>query len=102
MDVFFDAKEYKAIAVRFKANKTEAENPFSQVFFATESDPELSESKSAKCSYSGLKADGDGYMTAVFELSENDRWKGKVAKLRFDPANSAGEYIIDKVFLVEK
>ncbi|MBO4950159.1 MAG: S-layer homology domain-containing protein [Clostridia bacterium] len=102
MDVFFDAKEYKAIAVRFKANKTEAENPFSPVFFATESDPELSESKSAKCSYSGLKADGDGYMTAVFELSENDRWKGKVAKLRFDPANSAGEYIIDKVFLVEK
>ncbi len=100
-DVSFDAKDYKAVAVRFKASKTEAENPFCQVFFATESDPELSESKSGKCAYSSLKTDNEAYMTAVIEFSKNENWKGKITKLRFDPANSAGEYIIDKIFLVE-
>ncbi len=100
-DISFDAKKYKAIAIRFKAEKTEAANPFFQTFFATQESPELSEDKSVKCSYASLKEDSEGYMTAVFEMSDNEKWKGTVTNLRFDPANSAGEYIIDKVFLVE-
>ncbi len=99
--VYFDAKDYKAVAIRFKAQKVESENPFFQVFFATESSPELSESMSGKCAYSILREDDEAFMTAVIDFSENASWNGKITKLRFDPANSAGEYIIDKIFLVE-
>ena len=100
-NVSFNAADYSGIAIRFKADKVESENPFFQVFFATDSDGDLSESKSAKCAYSVLTPDKDGYMTAVFDFSENLSWKGKITAFRFDPANSAGEYYIDKIFLVQ-
>ena len=100
-NVSFDAKDYKAVAIRFKAAELSGENPAFQVFFGTERDPELSESKSERLAHSGFKTDKEGYMTAVIDFSDNINWKGKITSLRFDPANSAGLYQIDKIMLVE-
>ena len=100
-EVSFDAKDYSAVAIRFKTEELDAENPVFQAFFATASSPDLSEAMSGKCSYNLLKPDKEGYMTAVVEFDENPEWKGKITSLRFDPANSSGKYWIDKIMLVE-
>ncbi len=99
--VSFDAKDYRGAAIRFKTEELEAENPVFQVFFATDEDSSLSENKSEKCAHAVLEPDKNGYVTAVVELSKNPNWKGRITALRFDPANSAGKYYIDKIMLVK-
>ena len=100
-NVSFDAKKYNAIAVRFKAEDVEAVNTFFQIYYATDTNENLSEDKSQKVAHNSLVPDKDGYMTAVFDYSKQDEWKGTITALRIDPANAAGKYYIDKVMLIE-
>ena len=97
----FTASDYSAVTIRFKTEEVEEANAAFQVFFATDRDPELSENKSGKYAHASLKADKEGYMTAVIEFADNPAWEGRITALRFDPANSAGKYWIDKIMLVE-
>ena len=100
-EINFSSEEYKTIAVRFKAEDIVSSAPFFQVFFETDIEPGLSEDKSLRCSYDTLAVDSEGFMTAVFELSQNLKWKGNITGLRFDPNNSGGIFCIDKIMLVK-
>ena len=56
-------------------------------YFATEEQPNLSESK--RVTYS-IGTASDGYQVITFDMSKNAFWTGTLTQLRFDPFDAAG------------
>ena len=98
----FDADNYGAIAVRFKATGVEENQKHIVVYFATVADDQLSQSKSVLMNYKDLPVDSEGYYIAFIQMTSNPAWSGQLAALRVDPGNSNGYYEIDKIVVVEK
>ena len=97
-----DTSKYSGVAVRFKpVPDSENINASAQLFYATEQNPTLDETKSVHVIHSKCEPDEEGYITAYFNLAESGLWKGKATILRFDPANAKGTYLIDKIMLVK-
>ena len=103
-DLSCSAKDYTAIAVRFKS-----ENAFTsghpkaesfQVYFTTDSQDSLSESKSVTVPYTACIKDGDWYV-AYIVMSGNENWTGTITMLRLDPAEDGGTFTVDKAVLLE-
>ncbi len=95
-----DASKVTVIAVKFTADSVEGNTPF-QIYFSTDTEKDLSESKSVKLDYSSCKKLGDGSLLGYFVMTTNDQWKGTVTSIRLDPANANGNWKIEKVVLVE-
>ena len=70
-----------------------------QVFFATEEDPSLSETKSAQ-----IKITGDGLNKVTIDFTtRNALWKGTLKHLRIDPCNGAGvDFKVGNVEFIKK
>ena len=98
----FHADNYNAVAVRFKAEGVVEDQRHIVVYFATEADDSLSQSKSITVKYDELKVDDEGYYIAYIIMSANPAWDGQITALRVDPGNSKGYYEIDKMVVVEK
>ena len=98
----FTADKYNAVAVRFKAEGVEESQRHIVVYFATEADDTLSQSKSVTVKYDLLEVDEEGYYVAYIPMTENAAWDGQITILRVDPGNSKGLYTIDKILVVEK
>jgi hypothetical protein len=98
----FTADKYNAVAVRFKAEGVEESQRHIVVYFATEADGTLSQSKSITVKYDLLEVDEEGYYIAYIPMTENAAWDGQITILRVDPGNSKGLYTIDKILVVEK
>ncbi len=98
----FHADNYNAVAVRFKAEGVVEDQRHIVVYFATEADDSLSQSKSVTVKYDELKVDDEGYYIAYIVMSANPAWDGQITALRVDPGNSMGIYTIDKIAVVEK
>ena len=98
----FNADEYVAIAVRFKAEGVEEGKDHISVYFATEADPALSQSKCVTVHYKDIDVDAEGYYTAFVSMTGNENWYGPLTALRVDPGNGHGVYTIDKIVVVAK
>ncbi len=96
------ADKYNAIAVRFKAEGVAEDQKHIAVYFATESDNALSQSKCITIKYKELEVDSEGYYVAFIGMSTNEFWNGQLTALRVDPGNSNGIYTVDKIVVVEK
>jgi len=96
------ADKYNAVAVRFKAEGVLEDQRHIVVYFATEYDDSLSQSKSITVKYDLLEVDEDGYYFAYIFMPENPAWDGQITKLRIDPGNSMGLYTIDSITVLEK
>ena len=96
------ADKYNAIAVRFKAEGVEESQKHIAVYFATEADDKLSQSKCITINYKNIEVDDEGYYVAFIGMSTNEYWNGQLTALRVDPGNSNGIYTIDKIVVVEK
>ena len=91
----------KKIAVRFKAEGVEEKQKHLVIYFATEHEVNLSQSKSILITYENCAIDDEGYYVALIDMRENSSWNGQIVQLRIDPGNSNGVYTIDRIFLVE-
>ena len=98
----FNADNYGAVAVRFKAEGVAENQQHIVVYFATVADDKLSQSKSVLMHYKDLPVDEEGYYIAYIQMVANPAWAGQLAALRVDPGNSNGYYEIDKIVVVEK
>ena len=95
------ADKYCAVAVRFKAEGVTPGEDYVAVYFATEKEENLSQSKCVPVYYSKLGVDSEGYYVAYLNMLSNEFWNGNLKALRVDPGNSNGVYTIDKIVLVE-
>ena len=51
--------------------------------------------------FDNYKDEGDGYYTAIVNMSIVEKWKGTITSVRIDPANSLGTYYIDEIMIME-
>ncbi len=90
----------KTILIKYKWTATGSAT-FSDLYFATDKDGKLSESKKLKGSFDCYIKDTDGYSWAVFDMTQNENWSGTCTVVRFDPIGAGnGEFIIDKIVFV--
>ncbi len=99
--------KYKALEVRMQYTylgniEGKAEQDFMSLYFATDVGPSYSEQQSVKCKLASGVDSGDGYVTYTFDLTSNELWTGMLNKLRFDPTNNNGIFVIDYIRLIEK
>ncbi len=96
-DIAIDAEKVSKMVIGIKADKTAMNGGFIQVFFKTDTDNSLNESKSVRVNYDVEKmTDGEIYPIVV-DFSENENWKDTVTKLRIDPFNYQAEAYIDYI-----
>lgn len=78
--------------------KNQTSSDYGQFYFATEADPALSESKATRFY---IKPDEKNVLVYEAEMWRIPAWKGKLKTLRFDPADSQGEFSIDSIELIQ-
>jgi hypothetical protein len=85
---------FDQVTIRMRAAPGGREN--GQVFFTTDVDPSISESKSGS-----FVVNGDGeFHEYVLDFSDNSSWDGTIRSLRFDPIDFAGRAVtIDSIRL---
>ena len=88
-DVLNEASKFNTITVRAKLPDTTAAT--ATFFFKVEGMDAYS------ADYKTLGVDKDGYSLIVFDLKNNDKWKGKVAGMRFDLAELEDTYVVDSI-----
>lgn len=102
--VSFAADDYNAVAVKFKVDNLGSREGGNakkiQVYFTTDTEDKLSESKSSAVSYDDCLVDGEWYV-AYIVMSGNESWSGNITSFRIDPANNTGVFTIDKVVVLE-
>ena len=96
-----DAKKAVAVAVKYKAEGVDFTKNYLEIFFATDKEGDLSQDKSGHVYFSEYKDEGDGYYTAVVNMSVVEKWKDTITTVRIDPANSLGTYYIDEIMIME-
>ncbi len=102
-NVSFKADEYIGIAIKMKATGVDEEKDYFDIYFATEDDPNLSESKKINVKYEKTEMEADGYLTFLFDFATKQpaSWTGKITQLRLDPSSQAGTYEIAEIILVK-
>ena len=94
-----DTKYYKNMEVRFRITLVD-ENLVpdeSKVYFDTDKNPGLSESKTARFNVNNFEPDAQGFYTINVDMTQNENWTGVVNTIRFDPANYEGFYEVDYI-----
>jgi Carbohydrate binding module (family 6)/Secretion system C-terminal sorting domain len=66
--------------------RNETSDNIAQIYFATNSSPNLEESKSV---FASIVPNDAGQRYYFFDMAQNPNWTGTVKQIRFDPANSA-------------
>lgn len=94
-DVLNEASKFNTITVRAKLPDTTAAT--ATFFFKVEGMDAYSADYKATCSYKTLGVDKDGYSLIVFDLKNNEKWKGKVTGIRFDLAELEDTYVVDSI-----
>ncbi len=92
-----EANKADTITIGIKANKAAMTGNFMQLFFVTDSDKKLNETKSYRFKYDVTKmTEGEIYPVTI-NLAANENWKGTVTRLRLDPHEFATEIYIDYI-----
>ena len=100
-EISLKASDYNAVVVRFKPDTT-VDAKQTNAFFATDTEPTLSETKAIYLNLDTLYVDAEGYSWAIFKFGDNPSWQGTVTTLRFDPVHQAGGvHKIDKIIVAK-
>lgn len=94
-----ETKYYKNMEIRFRVNladQTAVMNK-SQLYFATDEDPGLSEKKSVKFDVADYEPDALGFYTVNIDMTTNEAWNGTVNTVRFDPCDLEGYFEVDYI-----
>ena len=93
---------YKTVEFRFKIVLEDegADVGISRIYFATDVETSLSESKTLRFYLTDYEPDAQGYYTISLDASQNQNWRGSVNQIRFDPTDYAGYYEIDYIRFV--
>lgn len=81
----FDSKDYRYVIINAKIDVDASEITGMQVFFTTENDSKLSESKSQWSWFTPNKE--NGFRDFVFDMSAKTTWTGRITSIRVDPYN---------------
>ncbi len=96
--VDFVADDYNRLAFKVKADVNDIAKTYFALYFATEDDPKLSQSKCVQLTYPSAKLTDDGYYVGIIDLGDNEFWNGKIVEIRFDPVQGVyGTLSIDKL-----
>ncbi len=96
------AADYNKAEIRIKpVYKDDFVDKTVVMYFSTDTEPALSEKKTARIGFEEATPDAEGYYTGIFDFSENESWKGNIKLLRFDPPNRPGEFYIDYIRFIE-
>jgi len=72
-----------------------------KIYFTTDTDGALSESKAVACDIEGNSS--KDFVEYVFDFSENKHWSGNITKIRVDPMDCGGSFEIDYIrFVIDK
>ena len=72
-----------------------------KIYFTTDTDGALSESKAVACDIEGNSS--KDFVEYVFDFSENKHWSGNITKIRVDPFDCGGSFEIDYIrFVIDK
>lgn len=91
-----------SISVRMKYTLSGKSDDYATLYFITTKDNTFSETKAVKLKLLGAEKDSEGYAVYTFPMSDNSYWTGTVTGIRFDPANSDGEFVIDYIKINKK
>ena len=96
-----DASKADTVIIGIKGNKEAMQNNFLQMYFATDSEPGLSEDKSVRHKYvASAVTDGKVYEVKL-DLKSNAKWKGTVNQVRIDPFEYQSGFEIDYVLFAK-
>jgi len=89
---------YKTVVFRMKVVLDDGVAPdMSKIYFATDVDGSLSETKTLRFNLTDYEPDAQGYYTIELDASKNQNWRGSVNQIRFDPTNYGGYFEIDYI-----
>ena len=101
-DLNLPARDYTKAVIKFRYEKLDNKDPslarseWGELFFATDRDQNLSESK--KFGFDTQKYLGsDGWYYVELDLVGKDEWKDNIIQMRFDPTNNNGLYEIASI-----
>lgn len=94
-----DAKKYSALEIKVRYKYNSDEKSFMQMFYTTDQDPKVSESKSFVMHLKSTDTKGE-WETYTVNLTDKPLWNGQIMSFRLDPFNSYGEFEIDYIKLV--
>ncbi len=90
-----DAAKADSVTIGIKTNKAAMSDNYLQMFFTTNNDTKLNESKSFKYKYDVSKMKEGEIYPITINLKSNSGWKDTVTKLRIDPYEHSSQVAID-------
>lgn len=96
----FPAAKYKTLEYRVRYDYEANSKQELTLYFATASNPILSEDKTLKIPLKD-KSSGGEWETYSFNLADQPLWNGTVTALRFDPFNAVGSIDVDYIRFIE-
>ncbi len=97
------ARDYTKAVIKFRKedrdNRDPSVNrsPYAELFFATDKDRNLSESKKFGFDITPFYNEEDGWYYVELDLVGKDEWKDNIVQMRFDPTNNNGLYEIASI-----
>ena len=102
-DLNLPARDYDKAVIKFRMedrdNRDPSVNrsPWAELFFATDRDQNLSESKKFGFDITPFYNAEDGWYYVELDLVGKDEWKDNIIQMRFDPTNNNGIYEIASI-----
>ncbi len=97
------ARDYTKAVIKFKKEDLDnrdasvERSPVAELFFATDKDRNLSESKKFAFDINKYYNRDDGWYYVELDLVGKDAWKDNIVQMRFDPTNNNGIYYIESI-----
>ena len=97
------ARDYTKAVIKFKMEDRDnrdtsvPRSPAAELFFATDRDQNLSESKKFSFDINPFYNNEDGWYYVELDLTSKDEWKDNIIQMRFDPTNNNGLYEIASI-----
>ena len=97
------ARDYDKATIKFRKEDRDnrdaslPRSPWAELFFATDRDGNLSESKKFGFDITPFYNEEDGWYYVELDLVGKDEWKDNIIKMRFDPTNNNGIYEIASI-----
>ena len=102
-DLNLPARDYTKAVIKFRMEDRDnrdtsvPRSPFAELFFATDRDQNLSESKKFGFDITPFYNAEDGWYYVELDLVGKDEWKDNIIQMRFDPTNNNGLYEIASI-----
>lgn len=102
-DLNLPARDYDKAVIKFKKEDRDNRDPsqprssWAELFFATDRDQNLSESKKFGFDTAPFYNEEDGWYYVELDLVGKDAWKDNIIQMRFDPTNNNGIYYIASI-----